>query len=177
LAAEGNVDEAISALRRALELDPQNAEAHFRLGLVLFGLGRSSSAIEHLDEAVRLQPDSAAMLWQTAWILATSPDSAVRNGARAVELATRAVQFSGRQEPHALDALAAALAETEQFPAAIATAERASALALARGDEALAGAIDQRTRQYRQDLPYRQPANPTSSQHAPSKSAPAAADE
>ena len=87
-----------------------------------------------------------------------SPDPSVRDGARAVKLATKAVELSGGQEVRALDALAAALAETENFPAAIDAAERASAIALARGDAALVEAIDQRTRLYRQGLPYRQPA-------------------
>ena len=107
------------------------------------------------------------MLWQTAWILATSPDPSVRDGARAVELATRAIQLSGGQEPRAFDALAAALAETEKFSAAVDAAEQASTIALARNDEALADAIEQRTRLYRQGLPYRQPASPLPAGHAP----------
>jgi serine/threonine-protein kinase len=107
------------------------------------------------------------MLWQTAWILATSPDPSIRGGAQAVELANRAVQLSGGQEVRAFDALAAALAETEKFSAAVAAASHASALALARNDEALASAIDQRTRLYRQGLPYREPASPRPAGHAP----------
>ena len=153
LAAEGKGEEAIPPLKRALELEPDNAEAHFRLGLVLIDLGRSSGAVDQLNEAVRLQPDSVPMLWQTAWVLATVPDSSIRNGARAVELASRAVQLSNNREPHAFDALAAALAETKQFPAAIEAAERASTLALAQGDDALVDAIEQRCRLYRQDAP------------------------
>ena len=112
----------------------------------------------HLDEAIRLAPDDVPMLWQTAWILATSPDPSVRDGARAVELATRAIRLSDGQEPRAFDALAAALAETEEFSAAVDAAEQASTIALTRGDAALADAIEQRTRLYRQGLPYRQPA-------------------
>jgi serine/threonine-protein kinase len=107
------------------------------------------------------------MLWQTAWVLATSPDPTIRNGAQAADLANRAVTLSGGQEVRALDALAAALAETEKFSAAVAAAGQASAMALARNDDALASAIDQRTRLYRQGLPYREPASPRSSGHAP----------
>ena len=59
-------------------------------------VGQSQSAIAHLNEAIRLQPDNVPMLWQTAWILATSPDPAIRDGARAVELARRAIQLSKR---------------------------------------------------------------------------------
>ena len=131
LAAEGQVEEAIPYLERALELDPRNARAHFHLGLALYDRGQSQSAIAHLNEAIRLQPDNVPMLWQTAWILATSPDPSVRDGARAVELATRAIQLSKGQEVRAFDALAAALAETEEFSAAVDAAEQASTMALA----------------------------------------------
>ena len=114
--------------------------------------GSHRAAVAQLNAAVRLQPDDVAMLWQTAWILATSPDPTVRDGARAVELATSAIQLSKGQEPHAWDTLAAALAETGEFSAAVETAEQASTLALLRNDDALAGAIAQRTRLYRRGL-------------------------
>ena len=156
LAAEGQVEEALPYLKRAVELEPGNARAHFHLGLTLYDRGQSQSAIAHLNEAIRLQPDSVAMLWQSAWILATSPDASVRDGARAVGLARRAIKRSGAQEVRAFDALAAALAETEKFSAAVDAAEQASTIALTRNDETLADAIDQRTRLYRQGLPYRE---------------------
>ena len=167
MAAEGKVEQAIPYLEQALKLEPRNARAHFHLGLALYDVGQSQSAIAHLNEAIRLQPDNVPMLWQTAWILATSPDPSVRDGARAVELASRAIQLSGGQEPCAFDALAAALAETEKFSAAVEAAEQASTMALARGDAALADAIEQRTRLYRQGLPYRQPASPRPADRAP----------
>ena len=89
-------------------------------------------------------PAVSRLLWQMAWILATIPDPAVRDGERAIELARRAIQRSKGQECRAFDALAAALAETGQFPAAIDAAEQASTIALTRGDTALADAIDER---------------------------------
>jgi tetratricopeptide (TPR) repeat protein len=158
LTAEGQDEEAITHLERATTLEPHNGPAQFSLGLALHERGHSDRALVHLNEAVRLQPDDVRTLWQTAWILATDPDSAIRDGARAVEFATQAVQLSGGRDVHAFDALAAALAETKEFSAAVDAAERASAIALARGDDALMGAIGQRTRQYRQGLPYRPPA-------------------
>ena len=131
LAADGRADEALPHLNRALELQPGNARAHVHLGLVLFDLGRSRNALAHLNQAVRLQPDDVPTLWQTAWILATCPDPSIRDGARAVELATRAIQLSGGQEVRTFDALAAALAETENFSSAVEVAEQASTMALA----------------------------------------------
>ena len=77
LTAEGQVDEAIASLERASQLDPGNADTHFRLGLALYDRGRSQGALAHLNEAIQLQPDDVPILWQTAWILATSPDPRV----------------------------------------------------------------------------------------------------
>ena len=76
-----------------------------------------------------------------------------------MELARRAIELSKGQELRALDALAAALAENEEFSAAVDAAEQASTLALIRGDSAMADAIAERTRLYRQHLPYREPAS------------------
>jgi tetratricopeptide (TPR) repeat protein len=167
LANQGKVAQAIPYLEHALELEPRNAWAHFRLGLALHDLGQSSSAIDHLNEAIQIRPDNVLMLWQTAWTLASSPDPKVRDGLRAVELATKAVELSSGQEVHVFDALAAALAETGNFSAAVETAERASAMALVRNDDSLIDAIEQRTRLYRGGLPYRQPASRAQDGNAP----------
>jgi tetratricopeptide (TPR) repeat protein len=128
------------------------------LGLALNDCGQPRRALAELDEALRLQPDSVPLLWQIAWILSTSPDSSVHNGPRAVQLARRATELSGGREPRAFDALAAALAETEHFTAAVDAATKALALARAAGDDALVAAINARKDLYRQGLPYRQEA-------------------
>ena len=99
------------------------------------------------------------MLWQTAWILATTPDSSFRDGARGIELARKASRLAGGRDPRILDALAAALAETGDFPLAVETAEQASTMALVDNDVALADAIARRARLYRQSRPCRQPAS------------------
>ena len=116
LAAEGQADEAIAQLQRALQIEPRHAQAHFQLGQILRDRGQPQTAMTHFNEAIRLQPDSVPMLWQTAWLLATSQDASVRNGPRAVDLARRATELSGGQEPRTLDALAAALAEKRTSP-------------------------------------------------------------
>ena len=171
LAARGQVEEAIPHWERALEIDPRNARAHFHLGLALWDRGRSQSAIAHLDEAIRLAPDDVPCcgrrpgFWQRAGMTRFAME------ARAVELANRAIEHSTDQEPHAFDALAAGLAETEEFAAAVERAEQGSTIALTRGDNALADAIEQRTRLYRQGLPYRQPASREPGGQAPADAA------
>ena len=58
------------------------------------------------------------MLNNFAWVLATSPDDDVRDGKRAVELATKAGELTERERAHILSTLAAAYAETGDFDAA-----------------------------------------------------------
>jgi protein O-mannosyl-transferase len=157
LLVQGGVHEALISLQRAAQLDSKNAAIQLRLAQVLIDRGSSLDAISILKQAVQQHPDDVPLLWQSAWILATSPDSQIRDGAQAVNLANQAMRrFDGR-EPRVLDALAAALAETKQFPAAIDAADQAALIALAQNQETLSNAIAQRRRLYRQGLPFRQP--------------------
>jgi Tetratricopeptide repeat len=167
LFSHGEVAEALPHLERAVELEPENVQSQYRLAVALHRLGRSGVAVEHLRAAVKLQPDDLWSVYQLAWILATSPDDSVRDGARGMELAQRAIELSASREPRAFDALAAAQAESGQFPAAVTTAERAANMARAAGDGPLAAAIEQRTKLYRQGACYRESPAAGSSDPAP----------
>ncbi len=91
-----------------------------------------------------------------AWLRATCSDPSLRNGAEAVELAQRANQLSGGQRPEMLDTLAAAYAEAEWFPEAVATARKALELARQQNNPALAEAVQERITKYEAGRPYRQ---------------------
>ncbi|MCM3869736.1 MAG: tetratricopeptide repeat protein [Pyrinomonadaceae bacterium] len=49
-------DEAAEALRQATVIEPNNAAAHFNLGLTLYTGGRYSEAIQSYKEVIRLRP-------------------------------------------------------------------------------------------------------------------------
>ena len=55
--AEGRRDQAIAALRQAVSHAPDNATAHYNLGLTCYKAGRLPDAIASLRQAVALQPD------------------------------------------------------------------------------------------------------------------------
>ncbi|MCC6846983.1 MAG: tetratricopeptide repeat protein [Deltaproteobacteria bacterium] len=57
--AEGRVDDALAAARRALAVDPTYAEAHVHLGRALADRGERREAMAHYAEAIRLKPTSA----------------------------------------------------------------------------------------------------------------------
>jgi hypothetical protein len=93
-----------------------------------------------------------------AWVLATCPRDELRNGKRAVELASKALRLTGDEEVIALDTLATGYAEVGDFPRAIACAEQA--LARLKGNEEAYGddyapRIRTRIKRYEQGLPHR----------------------
>jgi len=59
LVSQGRFNEAIGHYQKALELQPDYAEAHNNLGLALANRGRFDEAIEHYEKALELQPDFA----------------------------------------------------------------------------------------------------------------------
>jgi protein O-mannosyl-transferase len=90
-----------------------------------------------------------------AWELATARDASLRNGARALSLATLANQLSGDGDPMILRTLAAASAETGNFEQAAATARRALELAVAQKNDGLAAMLQNEIQLYQANTPVR----------------------
>jgi len=96
-------------------------------------IGQQKEAIEDYEAALKKDPNDSGVLNNLAWVLATSPDEKLRNGKRAIELATKACEETDFKAAHILSTLAAAYAETGDFKAAIEWSEKA---VKAGGDEA-----------------------------------------
>ena len=164
LVAEGQRSDALPHFAEAVRLNPKFANARNNLGVALAQEGRFDEAVAQLSEAARLDPASASTRGNLArasrllaWQLAASHDDARRDGARAVQLAREACRLTGDADPRALDALAAAYAETGRFDIARETAQKALDLARKGGDQRLTPAILARLRLYRRDRPFREP--------------------
>jgi tetratricopeptide (TPR) repeat protein len=78
-------------------------------------LGQKSAAITTFLEAASTSPRDPYSRAGAAWIYATAADAQVRNGAKAVSLATEAARLSHEKEGTILDVLAAAYAEQGNF--------------------------------------------------------------
>jgi len=156
LLESGHAREAQDFLEQALQSRPGWAEAHYKLANALVQTGRLREAVAHYEQALKWRPAYNEAANNLAWLLATSGDNSLRNGARAVELARQADRDSGGKNPVILGTLAAACAEMGNYPAAVAAAERARQLAVAQTNSALAGALEMQLRQYHAGLPYRQ---------------------
>jgi len=137
LARIGNADDAVAEFEQAISLMPNSYAAHLHLASALLKKNRLQDAILHFEKALELNPGlngSFSELSRAAWLLATSPDASLRNGPKAFEFAQRAVQIASGRDPSAVNALAAACAETGQFANAVAAARQALALAQAQSN-------------------------------------------
>ena len=88
-------------------------------------LAKAPDGLQRLRDIATNAPDSPRMLDELAWLLATYPDSELRDGAEAVRLAERACALTDRRVPALLATLAAAYAETGDFSRGIAAGEEA----------------------------------------------------
>jgi Flp pilus assembly protein TadD len=153
LVQQGRAQEAIAQYRESLRINPANANTHYNLGVALFQQGQAAEAISQIGEALSLQPANPVIQNKLAWTLATAPQPSLRDGARAVQLATQASQSSGGN-PIVLRTLAAAYAQAGQFPDAVQTAQRALQLAQARADTTLAAALRREIALYEARRPF-----------------------
>ncbi|MGI8956936.1 MAG: tetratricopeptide repeat protein [Chthoniobacterales bacterium] len=151
----GRKQEAISEWQAALRIQPGNTEMHNNLAVALLEQGQAAAAVREWRETLRLQPDRLGPEISLAWILATSPESNVRDGKVALELAQRASQAGAESDPMVYRVLAAAYAETGQYSAAIRTAKEGTQHADAQGQSAVAQLLQDDLALYQQDIPLR----------------------
>lgn len=150
---KGDYEQALADYTQAIELYESYTAAFANRGYAHKQQGDYDSAISDYERAIELDPKSPAAQNDLAWLLSTASEESVRNGDRAVELATTACQLTRDRNADYLDTLAAALAEQGDYGAAVAKAEAAVALA----DDNTRGPIQQRLALYQSRQPYREP--------------------
>ena len=155
LYAKGRIDEAITDWEKDLQIQPNDANAHTGLGNALLRKGALKEAIAHYNKAMALAPEDPHSRSNLAWVLGTSSDASIRDGAKAVELAQQAVSLSGGREPLFLRALAAGYAETGRFSDAIAVTQQAVAIARTQGKTSLENLLEEDALLYRENVPLR----------------------
>jgi Zn-dependent membrane protease YugP/Flp pilus assembly protein TadD len=116
---KGDHDRALADLEESLRLNPQDAVAWNNRGAALLRRGDYARAAADLGTALRLLPDLPNAFKNLAWLQATCPDAAFRDGAAAVANAARALRLSGGQPVEWLAILAAAHAEAGDFAEAV----------------------------------------------------------
>ncbi|MDP3071582.1 MAG: tetratricopeptide repeat protein [Opitutaceae bacterium] len=146
---------AFEHMMKGIAAAPENE----RIGLCIatagtfYNRGQHAWAIRLYRHALTLRrtPEVLAYL---SWILGSSWHDNLRDGKEALELAQEALRADANS-PTALNALAAALAETGRFQEAIEAAERATVNARLRGETAAAQIFEQRLQHLRGGKPLR----------------------
>jgi protein O-mannosyl-transferase len=154
LERNGDREAALTNCLAALDLGPTPLN-QVRAGRLLVALGHSAEAIDQYRRAIAVFPDLVPALNNLAWILATDPDPANRNGAEAVNIGERACHLTGYQYPLVVGTLAAAYAEAGRFTEAIEAARKARDLAQAQGLSDVAERNRQLVELYRAGQPCR----------------------
>lgn len=153
----GEKDRALQVLQSYLEQVPDHPAANYFVGQILAARRQPRAARDRFAAALRADPDNPDALNSLAWLLATTPDDAVRNGAEAVRLAQRACELTGQRHPAYLDTLAAAQAEAGRFAEAADLARQAGELLPANAPAGVRAGIHAREERYRQGQPWREP--------------------
>jgi tetratricopeptide (TPR) repeat protein len=160
----GQTNEAIANFLETERLNPGWAGIPFHVAKIYADQKRYREAIGEFRKALAISPDwpvalkyheRVAALNNLAWILASNPDPALRNGREAVELAKQACELTAYRVPVLIGTLAAAYAESGDFDLAIRTAVQARDLALAQGAAEVAATNERLLALYRSGKPAR----------------------
>ncbi|MBL0311634.1 MAG: tetratricopeptide repeat protein [Holophagaceae bacterium] len=106
---------AADAFKKALQLAERPAGWTSLQGWIYWQYQKDSQAIPPLREALRMKPDDVQSMFRLSWVLSTSPDPNIRNGAESLKWAEAALSSNPNRPPQILDALAAALAEVGRY--------------------------------------------------------------
>ena len=150
--AQNRPRKAIQVFDAVLAKSPDNPIALRGRADALLSIGKQAEAIADYQKALELRPEEAGILNNLAWVLATSPDEKLRDGKRAIELATKASELTEFKQAHILSTLAAAYAETGDFQTAIKWSEKAVEVGTEEQKEPLAKELES----YRAEKPWRE---------------------
>jgi tetratricopeptide (TPR) repeat protein len=149
---KGDFARALADLDQAIRLDTKEAYHFSRRAFLRLELGQDTLALQDVAEASRLEPEEPLYYRMQAHILAISGSDGVRDGKRAVDLATKACELSHWRDPGDLFVLGAAYAESSDFESAISC--EAKSLELYGRDASFRQASQLRQELYRRKIPF-----------------------
>lgn len=114
----GKLREAMQDLDWAVKTDPRNAALRMARGDLYLAIKSFPTAAEDYRAAIQLNPQLGPAYRGLAWIMATAPDSRLRNTEAAVSTAQKAMELEGDGDARYVETLAAAFANSGQFEAA-----------------------------------------------------------
>lgn len=146
------LSKAIEVYSDVLDLQQDNTTALQARGDSYLNVGKHAEAIADFNRLLKIKPENSTLLNNLAWVLATSPEDDLRDGQRAIELATRACEITEYKTPHVLSTLAAAYAESGDFENAIKWSQKAVEL----NDPENKEQMENELKSYRDGKPWRE---------------------
>ncbi|MEO2049990.1 MAG: tetratricopeptide repeat protein [Pirellulales bacterium] len=147
----GRLEEALVHFSAAVKLEQDDAQIICSRADLLADMGQYRNAMADYASAIELNPEFAHAYRNGAWLLATCPDSKLRDARNALIGAQRALEFGYGQRHVALDTLAAAQANAGQFDEAIVSLQQALEIA----PPLVRQAYEVRMQLYEQQQPFR----------------------
>lgn len=144
--------EAIKHLRLAADVAQNPGPYYVRLADLLSQRGQYSEAIDFYRRALWMVEPEPALLNRIAWLLATCPKPELRDCHQAMEIAEQLCQLTEFGEAVALDTLAAAHAECQQWSRAVDWSRRAIQQAQEAGDAEAVNSFKTRLAIYERQL-------------------------
>lgn len=149
------VDKALEDWNRAAELKSSQVEAYVGRTMAYLKKKDYVKAAQEMETATRVESKTPLEILNfLAWLQATSPDKRARNGAAAIDTATKVCQSTQWNNWRYVDTLAAAYAEAGKFTEAV--NYQKLALRTADGPAAVIDQARERLRLYEQHKPYRE---------------------
>jgi tetratricopeptide (TPR) repeat protein len=116
---KGEHDKAVADFDQAIRLNPTNGAPYSNRAAAYAAKGYYGEAIKGFEQAIKIEPTRGDTYGHLADLLATCPKAELRDGKRAVGLATKACELTKWNDTISLSALAAAYAEVGDFKKAV----------------------------------------------------------
>ncbi len=149
-------EDAVKDFEYAAHLYPDMYDAHVGAAFACLRVRRFIEARAHFRTALLLAPNTPELETAYAWFLATHPEDSMRDGVEALKHAKNAVKLTHETDAEALNALAAAYAETGAFSEARKYCQQALAIAKTKPDSALFQKISRCDERYAANQPWRE---------------------